>query len=57
MSGNNKRYVATIEVYVYAESETEAKKHAEHYVHYLDSLHDNRAKVIDLKKQDFGKIG
>lgn len=51
-----KRYVATIQLYVYAECDEQATLEARKLAYSLDTAHDNKAAVIELVEQEFGKL-
>ena len=51
---NTKRYVAVIDLYIYAESDEDAKLQANTITKTLDDKEDNHAKVIELGEQPFG---
>lgn len=49
-----KRYVAVIDLYVYAENDESAKQKAEEIAMGLDKQTDNKASVIQLVERPFG---
>jgi len=49
------RYVQTIDLYIYADSDIEAKEKAENNIKKLQDIEDNKARTIDLCQLDFGK--
>lgn len=48
------RYVAVVDMYVYASSDEEAKEKAREITIKLRKEHDNRAGVIELYEQPIG---
>ena len=51
-----KRYIQTIDLYVYADNDVEAIQVAQANVKILQSVGDNHAETIDLSEQPFGQI-
>ena len=52
-----KRYVVSIDAYVYAQDDEHARLHADEYAKYLRCMErndDNRAEVTGLCEQPFG---
>lgn len=54
--GQEKRYVATVEFYVWANSDEEAKAQAAAVASELDAKYDNRASVKEIGGQQFGTL-
>lgn len=55
-----KRYVITLSAYIYAENDEQACLLSNRYAEHLDRMpnsEDNRAAVIGLCEQPFGKLG
>lgn len=52
-----KRYVATMEFYVWAKNDEEAKQFAANIAKEQDQKYDDRAEITDLVKQPFGTFG
>ena len=50
------RYVVTLDAYVWAESDEKAREKSAEYANYLQRYGDNRAAVIGLCEQPFGKM-
>ena len=50
------RYVATIELYVYADSDLEAENITKAYTQILNNKYDMNASVVWLKKQQWGNL-
>jgi len=58
MDRNKKRYVMTVDMYVYAENDYMARKRAHRMVDYVDNKYVNaRTKIPELMEQQFGTIG
>lgn len=53
----NKRYVVTMDFYLWAESDDYAIKAAEIIAFQMNDRMDNRAAVLNIVEQPFGKIG
>jgi hypothetical protein len=53
---HNKRFVATIDLYVIGESKEEAMIEVNEILSHLDKTYDNKASLVDLKEQPFGTI-
>lgn len=51
-----KRYVATIEIYVYSKSDLSGCVEADEICKELRNKYDNHAAVVDFVEQPFGKI-
>ena len=51
-----KRYVVTMDMYVYAENDHMAKKEAQKIADELKSKYDNQAQVLELGEQPFASI-
>lgn len=54
---SERRYVVTIEAYVYADSDERAKIIAHQYASKLNELDDCRPSVSGLCEQPFGRLG
>jgi len=57
---NKKRYVVTIDFYIYAESDEQAKEKAKQFVDDVQFVVDkteNNASVVSINEAPFGKIG
>lgn len=54
---SQKRYVATMEFFVWAPNESEAKNEAEQVMKTVSDKYDNSANISDLTPQSFGSIG
>jgi hypothetical protein len=52
-----KRWVATVEMYVYGKDEKEARQQAEDLIQTMDKQADNHPSLVDLVPQQFGKLG
>ena len=52
-----KRWVATIDFYVQAENESFADQEVQQIMNMIDEQYDNHPSLVDLKPQQFGKIG
>ena len=52
-----KRWVATVEMYVYGRDENAAKQEANDLIQMIDEQADNRPSLVSLVPQQFGKIG
>lgn len=48
-----KRYVATIDLYVYAENDNEAYKKSKEVVDVVQELDDNRAGIVSVEEVPF----
>ena len=57
MEREKKRYVVTMDMYVYAENDYMARKNAHKLADNLRNLRDNQAAVLDIVEQPFGTIG
>jgi len=53
---SQKRYVATVEFYVWATSEAGARHEAEQVIQTIEHKYDNSPQIIDLVPQQFGKM-
>ena len=53
----DKRYIITIELYIYQEDDIKAIKEAESIAAQLRSKDDNRANVVGLVEQKIATIG
>lgn len=56
MSKKEKRYIATIEIYVYAEDDKQALIASRQITRKLNDNYDCRAKVSELHESPFGKL-
>lgn len=54
---NKKRYVVTVDLYVYAEDDDGAKKEAEFYKEHIQLVEDNKANIVSIHDAPFGEIG
>lgn len=52
-----KRYTVTIDLYIYAETDSDAKVQAQNVCGILHNLSDNKASVVSIHETPFGKIG
>ena len=52
-----KRYVLTLDLYIYADSDEDVKELAEQFAKDLDQLHDNKCNVVEIHENEFGTIG
>lgn len=52
-----KRYVATVEFYVWADSDMEATNQAKSLCKEQDAKADNRCELVSLVEQPFGILG
>ena len=52
-----KRYVVTMDMYVYSENDYMARKNAHKLADGLKSKLDNQAAVLDIVEQPFGTLG
>ncbi len=50
------RYVLTLDLYMYEPSEAKAKEKAKEYIETLQGIDDNKAEIISIHKQEFGKL-
>tara|TARA_R110000782_G_scaffold11783_2_gene35697 strand:- start:23151 stop:23390 length:240 start_codon:yes stop_codon:yes gene_type:complete len=58
MDRNKKRYVVTMDMYVYAENDYMARKRAHKMIEVIDEKYVNaRPAVTELMEQQFGTIG
>jgi len=57
MKNEEKRYVVTMDMYVYAENDNMARKNAHKLADGLKSKLDNQAAVLDIAEQSFGSLG
>tara|TARA_Y100000361_G_C10867260_1_gene192365 strand:+ start:178 stop:405 length:228 start_codon:yes stop_codon:yes gene_type:complete len=55
-NNKEKRYVVTMDMYVYAENDYMARKRAHEIADNIKSP-NNRAAVLDIVEQPFGKLG
>lgn len=53
---NKKRFVLTVDLYIYADSEEEAKKTAKVCIDKLKETDDNKASIISLYEQNWGTL-
>lgn len=53
---NKKRYVVTVDLYVYAEDDDGAKKEAEFYKEHIQLVEDNKANIVSIHDAPFGEI-
>lgn len=51
-----KRYVMSMDMFIYAEDAEGAKSLAEHIVKKQQKKWDNRASLLSLKEQNFGSL-
>ena len=56
-NSGKKRYIATIDFYVFGKDENEASREAQEIVSMIDEQYDNNPVVVSLKLQQFGRIG
>ena len=54
---SQKRFVATMEFYVWAPTESEAKMSADEVMALVRNKYDNDASITDLVSQEFGQMG
>lgn len=54
---NQKRYVATIDFYVWGDNDEDVIKQVEDYCREQDLKNDNNCNLISLVEQPLGKIG
>lgn len=54
---NEKRYIVTLDLYVYAENDNKAKKEAERYIQHIKEIDDNKAEVVSIHEAPFGALG
>ena len=52
-----KRYVVTMDLYVFAENDSDAIANAHKLANTIDNIDTNECKVIEIAEQPFGKIG
>lgn len=52
-----KRYVVTLDLYVYAKDDTKAKEEAEFYVKHNKLVDDNKAEIVSIHEAPFGVVG
>jgi len=50
------RYIATVNFYIYAKTDKEAKEQVKNMRDFIAKRDDNQAKVISLCEAKFGKI-
>lgn len=53
---SEKRYILTLDAYIYASSEEEAKQKAFEMVDIVKKIDDNNASVVSLMASSFGQI-
>ena len=51
-----KRYAATIDLYIYANSDKEAREKAQKMAELLRKEDDNHASVISVERAEFGEV-
>lgn len=51
----SKRYTFSVNMFLFAESDEEAKELAEAFAREIDMREDNKAKVVSLGEAPFGK--
>ena len=51
-----KRYILTLDLYMYEPSDAKAKETAKQYIDKLREMDDNNAEIISIHKQEFGKL-
>lgn len=49
------RYLATVQMYIYADNEKDAVAECDKFTKKLDLDYDNKATAINLNKADFGR--
>lgn len=54
---NEKRYVVTLDLYVYSENDSEAIAKAHNLANTIANINANECSVIDIVEQPFGVIG
>lgn len=52
-----KRYVVTMDFYLYAENDDEAVKEALKIAYEEDKKHDNKCTVVSINEQPTGRLG
>ena len=52
-----KRYVVTLDLYIYKEDDRKALNEAKSIISLLKSIGDNRASIVSLVEQEPGTIG
>lgn len=50
-----KRYIVTLDLFVYADNDQDAKDQGREIANELDLKYDNKASVVSVHQQDFGK--
>ena len=53
----SKRWVATIDMYVYGRDEKSAREEADEIIKMIDEQADNHPALVSIKSQQFGQIG
>jgi len=53
----NRRWVAVIEMYIFAKSKEEAKIEVSEIIRRIDDVYDNNMRLIKLIPHNFGKLG
>jgi hypothetical protein len=56
-ASTEKRYVATMTMYVYADNAEEAKKEAENFALGIDKKLDNQCTIEEIGEMPFGSVG
>lgn len=51
-----KRYVLTVDLYIYEDSDEKAKETANGYIDKLKEIEDNQASCISLSEQPWGEL-
>lgn len=51
-----KRYTVTLDAYLYAENDNEAKENAKMLIELINKIDDSRAQVLKLEETPFGKL-
>lgn len=52
----NKRYIVTLDAYIYANNDKEAEKEAKKLAKHLRSIEDNHGSVTEIHKTPWGNI-
>lgn len=53
---DKKRYTVTLDFYLYANNDAEAKDKAKYIAAQFDSKYDNKCKVVEILEQPFGSL-
>jgi DNA modification methylase len=54
---DEKRYLVSVEMYMYAKDDEDVQKQAQRFADQLKAKHDNQAVVMSIYEQPFGTLG